>query len=115
MPVVLELGKILGGFFAAIVACALGPAAGCNSRRKASRRLRSAPLLIIGTTSGEPKTSNAVSFIDWTASIPQFVAVFFAVLLPRHNPNLSVCKPNPFDIRSEGGKGWFPSRFSQEG
>ena len=31
MPVVLELGKILGGFFAAIVACALGPAAGCNS------------------------------------------------------------------------------------
>lgn len=42
MPVVLELGKILGGFFAAIVACALGPAAGCNSRRKASRRLRSA-------------------------------------------------------------------------
>ena len=49
MPVVLELGKILGGFFAAIVACALGPAAGCNSRRKASRRLRSAPLLIVGT------------------------------------------------------------------
>jgi hypothetical protein len=49
MPVVLELGKILGGFFAAIVACALGPAAGCNSRRKASRRLRSAPLLIVWT------------------------------------------------------------------
>ena len=49
MPVVLELGKILGGFFAAIVACALGPAAGFNSRRKASRRLRSAPLLIDGT------------------------------------------------------------------
>ena len=40
MPVVLELGKILGGFFAAIVACALGPAAGFNSCRKATCRAR---------------------------------------------------------------------------
>ena len=71
MPVVLELGKILGGFFAAIVACTLGPAAVCNSRRKASRRLRSEQL----SRSGEPKTSNAVSFIDWTASIPPLQAV----------------------------------------
>ena len=49
MPVVLD-SKILAGFFAAIVACALGPAAGCNSRRSASRRLRSAPLLMSGRT-----------------------------------------------------------------
>ena len=48
MPVVLELGKILGGFFAAIVACALGPAAGFNSPRKARRRLRSAPFYFGG-------------------------------------------------------------------
>jgi hypothetical protein len=32
--------------------------------------------------------------------------MFFAVFLPRYNPNLSTCKPNPFNIRSEGGKEW---------
>jgi hypothetical protein len=71
MPVVLELGKILGGFFAAIVACALGPAAGFNSRRKASRRLRpSRPSLVPCTGRTRPIATDKRSPF-WSATMSE--------------------------------------------